>query len=96
MDNPRACRLGRWYYEGEGHECYSKLPGYKEVEPVHNEMHALGRKVLEYHQAGDRDKAVETLLRLEDVSFKLQSALEKLASNGENSPDILCVSEALD
>ncbi len=93
VDNPRACRLGRWYYEGEGHDCYSRLPGYTEVEPLHNELHALGRKVLEYNQRGDRDKAVEILMKLEDVSLKLQAALEKLASNGENAPDILCISE---
>jgi len=93
IDNPRACRLGKWYYEGEGRDCYSKLPGYAEIEPFHNELHALGRKVLEYNQAGDRDKAIETLLRLEDVSFKLQEALENLALKGEESPNILCMSE---
>lgn len=23
------CRLGKWYYEGEGHACYSRLAGYR-------------------------------------------------------------------
>jgi hypothetical protein len=28
-----GCRLGKWYYEGEGQACFSKLPGYREIEP---------------------------------------------------------------
>ncbi|HID00793.1 MAG TPA: hypothetical protein EYP05_05610 [Piscirickettsiaceae bacterium] len=93
IDNPKACRLGRWYYAGEGRDCYSKLPGYGDIEPLHNELHVLGRKVLEYHLAGDQDKAIDMLIRLEEVSLKLQDALENLAVNGERSPDILCVSQ---
>jgi len=48
---------------------------------------------LEYHLAGDQDKAIDMLVRLEEVSLKLQDALENLAVNGERSPDILCVSQ---
>ncbi len=91
--DPKTCNLGRWYYEGEGRECYSKLPGYAEIEPLHNELHALGRRLAEAWQAGDREQALATLLRLEDVSANLQSALENLAKQGEERPDILCVSQ---
>jgi methyl-accepting chemotaxis protein len=28
-----GCRLGKWYYEGDGKHCFSKLPGYTGVEP---------------------------------------------------------------
>jgi FtsZ-binding cell division protein ZapB len=34
-----GCRLGKWYYEGEGHDCFSKLSGYREIEPPHVEVH---------------------------------------------------------
>jgi len=93
VDNPRACRLGKWYYEGEGRACYSQLPGYAEIEPLHNELHALGRQLVEAWHAGDREQALALLLRLEDVSAGLQDALENLARNGEERPDILCVAE---
>jgi uncharacterized protein YoxC len=91
IDNPKACRLGKWYYEGEGRDCYSQLPGYAEIEPLHNEIHAVGRRLVEAWQAGDQEQALETLLRLEDVSARLQAALEHLASQGEERPDILCM-----
>ncbi|SIO05908.1 Chemoreceptor zinc-binding domain-containing protein [Sulfurivirga caldicuralii] len=91
VDNPKASRLGKWYYEGEGRDCYSQLPGYAEIEPIHNEMHVLGRRLVEAWLAGDQEQALETLLRLEDVSARLQAALEHLASQGEERPDILCM-----
>ena len=94
VDDPRACRLGKWYYEGEGRECYSKLPGFTEIEPLHNELHLTGRRVLEYFYADDRDNAMKALERLEDLSMQLQQALENFASVAEEKPDILCVGHA--
>ncbi len=87
-----ACRLGKWYYEGEGRDCYSKLPGYADIEPLHNQLHALGHKVVETWRAGRHDEALDHLLQLEEVSVRLQDALENLARVGEDRPEVLCVS----
>ena len=87
-----ACRLGKWYYEGEGRDCYSKLPGYADIEPLHNQLHVLGHKVVEAWRAGRHDEALDHLLQLEEVSMRLQDALENLARVGEDRPEILCVS----
>lgn len=93
VDNPHTCNLGRWYYEGEGRECYSQLPGFSEIEPIHNRLHALGRQVVEYHVAGEMDKAVDTLIELEEVSLRLQDALERVAEAGDTASDLLCSSD---
>jgi len=37
-----ACRLGKWYYEGEGRESFSRLTGYREIEAPHIEVHKMG------------------------------------------------------
>lgn len=34
------CRLGQWYYQGEGQASFSNLAAYKELEPAHIELHA--------------------------------------------------------
>ena len=36
------CRLGKWYYEGDGKDCFAHLPGYKEMEQPHKEVHQHG------------------------------------------------------
>jgi archaellum component FlaC len=33
-----GCRLGKWYYEGEGRTLYGKLPGYRDIETPHKEV----------------------------------------------------------
>ena len=42
-----ACRLGKWYYEGEGQVCFSRLAGYREIEPPHIRVHNAGIAALE-------------------------------------------------
>ncbi len=90
VDNPRTCNLGRWYYEGEGHACYSKLPGFNEIEPLHDRLHALGREVLSYYAEGHQEQAFTALIELEEVSLRLQEALERLAEAGAQSEKVLC------
>ncbi|BEG56545.1 Methyl-accepting chemotaxis protein [Helicobacter sp. NHP21005] len=33
------CRLGKWYYEGNGKEHFSNTPSYRSLEPFHNSLH---------------------------------------------------------
>ncbi|BDQ27344.1 methyl-accepting chemotaxis protein (MCP) [Helicobacter heilmannii] len=33
------CRLGKWYYEGDGKEHFSNTPSYRSLEPCHNTLH---------------------------------------------------------
>jgi hypothetical protein len=36
-----ACQFGKWYYDGEGKSCFSKLNAYREVGQLHREFHEL-------------------------------------------------------
>lgn len=38
-----ACRLGKWYFEGEGKDCFSKLDGYAAIANPHQAFHQHGR-----------------------------------------------------
>ncbi len=41
------CRLGKWYYEGRGHELFSSLHGYAELEQPHAGVHQSAHALLE-------------------------------------------------
>lgn len=89
-----ACRLGKWYYEGEGRECYSRLPGYKEIEPPHIAVHSHGVTAVKAFRAGNRDMAMENLRRMELASMAVLDELDHMAASGEHDNSLLCHSSA--
>lgn len=77
------CRLGKWYYDGDGRTCYSKITGYKEMEPYHVEVHMSGRRALELLEAGDYEEGIKELSKMEDASTSLQNSLELIVASSE-------------
>lgn len=88
-----ACRLGKWYYEGDGLKCFSKLPGYAETEPPHIQVHRHGHQAVEAYHRGDIPTAMTHLVAMEQASMDVFSNLERIASAGDHDPLILtCMS----
>ena len=85
------CRLGTWYYEGEGKTCFSKLDGYRSMEEPHTLVHRYGRQAITAFQSGDFATAIESATGMEAASEGVLDCLERMATNGETSPDILCM-----
>jgi len=85
-----TCRLGKWYYEGEGRDCFARLPGYAEMEGPHKAFHDAGQAALAANAAGDIERCFAHVATLEETSFKVLASLEKLAASGENDPNLLC------
>jgi chromosome segregation ATPase len=85
-----ACRLGKWYYEGDGKACFSQLPGYAAVEPPHMRVHSHGKAAVQAYRAGDLAKGLNELGEMERASMEVLNHLETMASSGENDPGILC------
>ena len=80
-----ACRLGKWYYEGDGKDCFSRLPAYGQIEAPHKEVHAAGRSAVDSYYANDFGNAVEQLQRMEQASAVVLQHLETLAQQGESN-----------
>jgi len=76
-----ACRLGKWYYEGEGRTLYSGLPGYRELELPHKDVHANGKEALAKFATGNVRAAVQSIARMEQASLRVVTGLEKMASS---------------
>ncbi|BAN36025.1 methyl-accepting chemotaxis sensory transducer [Sulfuricella denitrificans skB26] len=90
-----GCRLGKWYYEGDGHGCFSKLEGYKEIEPPHKAFHAQGLAAVEHYYAGEIQKGLEKVKAMEDSSVHVLHELSHLAESGKNNAALLCAPGSL-
>ena len=85
-----ACRLGKWYFEGEGRDCFSRLDGYAAVAGPHQSFHQHGREAVTAHRSGDVMRGVELMAKVEAESMEVLAALERIATAGERDGSSLC------
>jgi methyl-accepting chemotaxis protein len=71
------CRLGRWYYEGEGKRLYSELNEFRQLEQPHAAVHQAGKEAIKAKADGQLDKVAEALGKMEKASVLV---FEKLNS----------------
>lgn len=76
------CRLGKWYFDGEGKELFSKLDGYREMDAPHKAVHEQGRAAMQAMQNGDAEKALALLAQTETASMEVLKSLDRLAQAG--------------
>ncbi len=89
-----SCRLGKWYYTGEGLECFSKLAGYSDAEAPHANFHKEGQAALECYRTSNFDRAVGALARMEKESLDIMKQLDRIAAAGETDQSLLCHDES--
>lgn len=83
------CRLGKWYYQGEGNSKYSNFEVFKKIEAPHADVHTNGLAALLAHAEGNEEEAVRRLTLMENASFKVVDLLTSLSeqiSNDEVQP----------
>ncbi|MBI5007614.1 MAG: CZB domain-containing protein [Nitrosomonadales bacterium] len=83
------CRLGKWYYEGEGKERFSRLDGYAAIESPHSSFHKHGKDAVAALRGGDALHGMELVARMEADSMDVLSALERMAVAGEADNGLL-------
>ncbi len=84
------CRLGKWYYEGEGHSCFSQLSGYRELEAPHRAVHRHALEALAQFTDGNTATALQELEGMEQASMEVLHCLEQMASTAEADDTLLC------
>ncbi|MDQ7072856.1 MAG: methyl-accepting chemotaxis protein [Gammaproteobacteria bacterium] len=87
-----SCRLGKWYYQGEGVDCFSQLPGYKEIAAPHQRVHEEGKKALEAFYNNNIDEANIALAVMETASDDVLKHLSAMVTAVENNPSLICTS----
>jgi len=88
-----TCRLGKWYYEGEGQACFSRLPGYREIEPPHVEVHRAGVEALQALENGDMGGVLRHLDSMESNSMRVLDNLQRMGEAAMNDPSALCMAD---
>ena len=79
LNDHKECRLGEWYYKGEGKQSYSQFGGFSELEEPHTRVHTNGFRALEAHAKGDYTQALANLADMESASMKVLNALDKIS-----------------
>lgn len=82
LPDETECRLGRWYYEGEGQTEFSRLPGYREMEAPHKAVHDLARQAVERYRNGDFAGALSALTRMEEANLTVMAGMERILAQG--------------
>jgi hypothetical protein len=83
-----ACRLGKWYYEGEGKGLFANCSGYKEIESPHKAVHTSGKAAVECYRSGDPLTGMGHITEMENASRQVLEDLEMLASSGESGVNL--------
>ncbi|UCV09349.1 methyl-accepting chemotaxis protein [Dechloromonas denitrificans] len=86
LPDETQCRLGRWYYEGEGRAEFSRLPGYREMEAPHKAVHDHAKKAVERYLVGDFAGALDALSRMEDANLTVMAGMERILAHGPGRP----------
>ena len=77
------CRLGKWYYEGEGRTSYAGLPGFRDLEAPHQRFHSAGLNALRAHFDCAYEQGFAAIADMEAASMDVLSALDRMASSKE-------------
>ncbi|MBS4099335.1 MAG: CZB domain-containing protein [Sulfuricella sp.] len=77
-----GCRLGQWYYQGEGKACFSGLGGYREMEMPHQRFHDSGLAAVRHHSHDDFESAIQAVAAMESASMDVLSSLDRIAESG--------------
>ncbi|MGL4408852.1 MAG: CZB domain-containing protein [Zoogloea sp.] len=88
--NHTACRLGKWYYEGDGHTCFRSNPTFREIESPHAEVHRAGIAALEAHRSHNLTEVLRQLDMMESASERVQQHLQHLGEFAISHSDELC------
>ncbi|MGE5470188.1 MAG: methyl-accepting chemotaxis protein [Bacteroidota bacterium] len=78
LPDETQCRLGRWYYEGEGKTEFSRLPGYREMETPHKAVHDHARRAVERYRSGDFAGALEALTWMEEANLVVMAGMTRI------------------
>jgi len=74
------CRLGKWYYEGEGKEVFSKTPSYSKLETPHATVHNGTHKVFDLivEENVNTDALIAAFTEMEKGSDEVFAILDKI------------------
>ncbi|MDU4092527.1 MAG: methyl-accepting chemotaxis protein [Pantoea sp.] len=71
VNTHHECRLGKWYYEGEGHALFAGNEKFRQLERPHAEVHNSGRAALTAFCQNDIKAMSNFLAKMEEASSQV-------------------------
>lgn len=84
------CRLGQWYYEGDGLELFSHTQGYQRLEVPHSKVHLSVQHAVELskqdwaNDAGIKESIVAAMAEAEAESYQILGHLDAMVKQRHN------------
>lgn len=78
VNRHHECRLGRWYFEGEGHQHYRNLNSFQALDAPHQNVHDSGRLALESGKENNIAGMITHLKSMEQASEEVITLLDRL------------------
>jgi len=72
------CRLGQWYYDGEGRARYGRIAGYAALEQPHRAVHEHARRAVALCHAGEAQAALAALSAMEGANMAVMAGLARV------------------
>ena len=79
MKDHTQCRLGNWFYEGDGREKFSGHDSFKRIEEPHRYVHASGVNAVKAAQEGDTGAMNRFLSEMEQASKEVADLLDQIS-----------------
>ncbi len=73
------CRLGKWYYTGDGNRLYANNQSFRGLEEPHKGVHQYGITALDAFHQGDEQGMLNGLQSMETASVEVMALLDQLA-----------------
>lgn len=78
VNDHKECRLGQWYFKGDGSEKYGALRNFTDLNAPHKQVHDSGREALLAGQQGDMLKLARHLECMETASEQVATTIDRL------------------
>ena len=74
----RDCQLGKWLYDLGAFDRYRDLEAMGVLEPLHEEMHGLVKRIVSLKKRGQGDEAEKLYTRIEPLSRRIVDLLRQI------------------
>lgn len=84
VNTHKQCRLGQWYFQGDGREYYSHLPNFSKINLPHETVHSSGHQALQAGRSHDYKEMFVQIERMERASGEVVHSLSALFDDVQN------------
>ncbi|MDN3685262.1 CZB domain-containing protein [Vibrio sinaloensis] len=85
VNSHSECRLGQWYYRGDG-QAFNHLRSFSMIEEPHKGVHESGRRAMNQANVGNMDAMASSINAMEDASERVVVQIDHLMDEIIASP----------